>query len=483
MSDQTQKRKLSLEDTKLSKRIWSWIFFVGILMLFLIVPLVSLINEDTADVLRDSPLPSDNSWSSGHLSVAHQIPELNQNCGACHVNSFERVQDESCLSCHADTNHHFDTLKHDASVLDGARCASCHLEHEEPANIIREDDKLCVDCHRAMSADGLVETELVDVDSFGAEQRSGGKQAPHPAFKVSMLVPEGKADRMTWSLRRTALANNPVEQSNLVFPHDVHVDPAGLKGPDGLTVLACSDCHVTDDAGKLMLPINMENHCSSCHSLTFDPQAPDRELPHADPDTVMLALEEFYARQFLRQRFGRDPSAQELREFVLRRPGQSSPASSRADQLDLDSPWGKATNTAQEVFEKTTCKICHEVSIDDSGDYLSKWRVDPIKITAHWMPKSDFDHFSHRTFNCALCHDANSSSVSSDVLMPDLPVCEACHTGERTHENKLPSSCVSCHQFHLPDQQDWGQAVTRFDQSFRHHFFANGGSAHYAETH
>jgi hypothetical protein len=43
--------------------------------------------------------------------------------------------------------------------------------------------------------------------------------------------------------------------------------------------------------------------------------------------------------------------------------------------------------------------------------------------------------------------------------MPDLPVCESCHTGERTHENKTPSSCVSCHQFHLPEQKDWRQAL------------------------
>ena len=457
MSDIKPDYKLSLEDTRLSKRWVSWVLFIGILALFLIVPLASLTSDDAATTLRNSPLPSDNAWISGHLSKAHQIPDLNQNCQACHVNAFEVVQDNSCLSCHDDASHHFDTSVHDVTKLDGARCASCHIEHDEPSSIVRRDDKLCSSCHADMATNGVVDTDLVDVDSFGKEQVREGAM-PHPQFKVSMLVPQGNADATTWAMGRFSLADKPTEKSNLIFPHDVHLNPEGLDAPQGNKVLACNDCHTTDDAGELMRPITMENNCRTCHTLVFDPDAPEREVPHGEPDTVLLTLEEYYSRQFLRDSLGRKPTPQEVRDFILRRPGGA--VASRAEQaLNLASPWGKANSVAQEIFEKTTCKTCHEVSVDNSGQHLSKWRVDPIRITEQWMPKSEFDHFSHRTSDCSLCHAASTSEQSSDVLMPNLDVCEACHTGEKTHENKTPSSCVSCHQFHQPEQASWGKAL------------------------
>ncbi|MDG1906443.1 MAG: cytochrome c3 family protein [Arenicella sp.] len=451
--NEQEKHKLSLDDTGLSKRKWSWVLFVLVLALFLIVPMLSLISDDAAKVLRNSPLPSDNAWISGHLSDSHKIPELNQNCDACHVSAFEVVQDNACIACHEDTNHHFDTSVHDVALLDGARCASCHIEHDEPSNIISKNDALCIDCHADMSASGAVETDLSDVASFGREMAQMS-QAPHPSFSVSMLVPEGGLDATQWSVSRVALSDQPQEVSNLVFPHKLHMDPEGLDAPDGERVLACNDCHVSDDAGMLMQPVTMENNCRTCHALVFDPNDLEREVPHGDPDTVLLSLEEYYSRQFLRASLGRNPTSEEVREFRLRRPGKSVAA--RAQQaLDLDSPWGKANSIAQEIFERTTCKTCHEVTVSESPDHLSKWRVEPIKLTKKWMPKSEFNHFSHRTSDCALCHAANDSEQSADVLMPDLELCETCHTGSTKGESKVPSNCISCHQFHLPSQNDW----------------------------
>ena len=75
MSDQKPEYKLSLEDTRLSKRWVSWFLFVVILALFLIVPMASLVSDDAADALRGSPLPSDNSWS---LAIAIPRTEIQQ---------------------------------------------------------------------------------------------------------------------------------------------------------------------------------------------------------------------------------------------------------------------------------------------------------------------------------------------------------------------------------------------------------------------
>ncbi|NNC99268.1 MAG: hypothetical protein HKN85_03710 [Gammaproteobacteria bacterium] len=454
MSEEKPQYKMSLDETRLSKRWPSWLLFAGILLLFLIVPILSLVNHDLASALRQSPLPSDNAWISGKLSPGHQIPDLNENCEACHVKAFQRVQDDSCLSCHATVNHHFDTGVHDVSSLQGARCASCHLEHNKPPELVRRDDQLCISCHRSMAESGAIDTDLRDVDGFGTEQRSGTMSAPHPSFRISMLVAQGRADKTTWKSERIDLSLGPKEASNLHFPHDVHLDPAGLESPGGQTVLECADCHVGDAAGELMQPVSMENNCRSCHTLVFDSTAPLREVPHGDPDTVLLTLEEYYSRQFLTESLGRTPTPQEMQDFMLRRPGRE--VQRRAEQtLNLASPWGKANSVAREIFERTTCATCHNTSIDESGKYLSKWRVDPIRLTQRWMPKSVFNHYRHRTSDCSVCHNAAESEHGSDVLMPDLPVCESCHTGSRTHESKVPSNCVMCHQFHLPDQQHW----------------------------
>ena len=463
--------QVSLEQTSLSKRWPSWLLFIGILSLFLIIPLLSLSDKDLAKTLRNSPLPSDNAWISGELSPPHQIPDLNQNCDACHANGFEVVQDNTCLTCHEATNHHFDTAKHDVERLENSRCASCHLEHEDPLQIVRQDDQLCVACHNDMAETGVANTELIDVDSFGSEQQRSKMNKPHPTFKVSMLQPTGSADETVWETVRVALSDSPVEQSNLIFPHDVHLDRSGIDAPEGRRVLECNSCHLNDDAGKLMQPINMVNHCSDCHTMIFDPEAPDRVVPHGDPDTVLLTLEEYYSRQFLLAELGREPTATEVSDFMLRRPGKAVDQR-QTQQQTLESPWGKATSVAQEIFERTTCKTCHETSIDDSGKFLSKWRVNPIRLTTNWMPKSDFDHFSHKTFNCAACHSATVSDSANDVLMPDLPSCEACHTGSRTHESKLPTTCIGCHDFHLEEQAPWGNstdsALLKLQHSYQH---------------
>jgi predicted CXXCH cytochrome family protein len=443
--------KLTLEQTGLSKRWPSWLFGLLIILLFLIIPLVSLTDNSLSQMLRSSPLPSDNSWISGPLSSAHQIPELNQNCQACHVAAFEVVQDNACLSCHSEIQQHVEAKTMRSAVhLGDVRCASCHQEHNEPASIVRRDDKLCVGCHVDLS-DSVQNTKLSNVGGFGAEYRGAGKTAAHPDFKFSMLVSE---DKELWSHTRAELAANPIEQSNLTFGHKAHLDPAGIDSPEGSTKLECVDCHIPDGAGQLMQAISMENNCRSCHSLVFDPESPNREVSHGKPDTVLLELEEFYARQYLSDALGRSPTAKEFNDFVLRRPGQS--VKQRTEQkLKLAAPWTKAQSVAQEIFTRTTCKTCHDISEITAGNGDLSWDVTPVRLTKQWLPMSTFDHFSHRTSDCSLCHAASGSEQASDVLMPELAICESCHTDIRSHAAKSPTSCVTCHLFHLPYLAAW----------------------------
>ena len=76
------------------------------------------------------------------------------------------------------------------------------------------------------------------------------------------------------------------------------------------------------------------------------------------------------------------------------------------------------------------------------------WEVAPVYINQHWMPLSRFDHGAHASETCESCHAAETSLVSSDILMPDIASCQTCHGDEHT-DDQLVSVCLDCHSFHL----------------------------------
>ncbi len=92
--------------------------------------------------------------------------------------------------------------------------------------------------------------------------------------------------------------------------------------------------------------------------------------------------------------------------------------------------------------------------MQDTGlaDISDRWFVQPVRVTADWYPFSRFDHAAHLSLAgggeaelCASCHDAVSSTVATDVLIPGQDNCLACH------DEKLGASmvdCVACHNFH-----------------------------------
>ena len=78
----------------------------------------------------------------------------------------------------------------------------------------------------------------------------------------------------------------------------------------------------------------------------------------------------------------------------------------------------------------------------------ANWDVLPVYINQHWMPLSRFDHGAHANETCESCHAAETSLVSSDILMPDIASCQTCHGDEHT-DDQLVSVCLDCHSFHL----------------------------------
>jgi hypothetical protein len=240
------------------------------------------------------------------------------------------------------------------------------------------------------------------------------------------------------------------ERSNLVFPHDVHLDPRGVRSPlQGRMTLECKSCHQPDASGRGFEPISMPKHCQECHALQFEPAVTTREVPHGKPAQAVTAIEEFYAslalqgvRDSFQKAFG-VPG-----EGLLRRPGEPD-SGQRAQALRLAT--AKARRVATEMFEVRVCKSCHEVARSGApagpGE-LPEWTVAPIRANHHWMPQARFDHKTHGHAPCADCHDVAGSKRASDVAMPTLESCRECHGGSRPQEGKVMSNCMLCHGFH-----------------------------------
>lgn len=366
-----------------SKRRLSWTIAALVLLVAAILPSLKLINPS---VLQAGPIHAAHATTGGE-------------CSSCHVIPFQRVPDAACIDCHAAARH---VPVSSDSVLGDMRCASCHLEHNEPPQLVNQHQALCTDCH-------------TDASDFLDD---------HPEFDLQPLP--------------TAMA------SNLRFDHAVHLNTEGIVTPDGRRVVECTECHVAEPGGARMLPISMIDHCSSCHALTFDPDDPGREVPHGDPEAVIQSLVEYYSARLL----GADPEAVEQR---VRRPGQALSRTDR-DRAAAEARV-QALTVAEDLFERRACSNCHAV-VKQTGDNGPSWSVAPVELTTTFLPQANFSHAAHRTeiSSCDDCHNASRSEAASDILIPDLESCRDCHgsgVAARNTAQQTPSTCVMCHSFHF----------------------------------
>jgi pSer/pThr/pTyr-binding forkhead associated (FHA) protein len=409
-----------------NKRRLSWVSVAAVLALAVALPAVVLLGPGPAGFMRGSPLPDDSWWLAGPIHRGHST--IGDECEVCHVSAFQRVPDAACVECHEASRHVADD---EHAVLGETRCASCHLEHNEPAQLVKRHQGLCADCHNDLPA-GI---ELQPASDF---------LDAHPDSKVSLKLSETNDDGETeWVITHLRLADaQGGDRSNLTFNHKVHLDPDGIVTPDGNRVIECAECHVPEPGGALMKPIAMDEHCSGCHTLSFDPDDPSRSVPHGEPAAVVQALIEFYSARLL----GDDPGAVEQR---LRRPGQRLSREDR-DRVAAEAR-EQAMAVAADLFERRACATCHEVTRSD-GDL--PWHVRPVQLTAYFYPHANFTHAAHDTevTDCDGCHNASASETSRDVLIPDIDTCRECHgsgIARRNNASQLPSACIMCHNFHF----------------------------------
>lgn len=431
----------SLAETGLRKRRWSWALLLLTLTFGLAIPVTAHFVPTLRSLTKDVPAIGMSTWDTGPLASAHHT--MANDCQSCHGTPFSVIADDKCIVCHTNTKAHADPVRYALPEIAAARCAHCHRDHNGDTGLVRADQELCSDCHRNLTERVNNDTQLANVGDFGTD---------HPQFKV--LLPAWDAQGK-FTPERVSMDQKPLtERSGLKFPHSKHLNPEGLKTPDGVKKLDCGNCHAPEPGGALLAPIDFEQHCQSCHRLDFDLRIPDRQVVHGDVAEVQFTLAEFYSKVALEGGYDDVKAPVFVRE--RRRPGQ--PAMTAQEQRDA-LVWArdKATEMTDSLINSRTCTVCHTVSKDPAATQLG-WVVAPVRVAGAWYEKASFTHAKHATMGCKDCHAADLSLSSADLLIPDIGAvgsnnavapfaCRDCHGGENaTH--KLGSTCIDCHGFH-----------------------------------
>ena len=487
------------------RRILSWLLFLGLLASCLLIPLAASMSPQQIDAMRtqhptiakasdalihkliqyhivppqpvpvadseinkklipvtadtqnfrhsrsDQPafLSLDKVWTPGHeLDSAHK-PWAND-CKACHSMPFVQVQDKDCLACHKNVGDHVDrklvTMSPQANhAIGDQKCASCHRDHNGEDSLKRQNKNFmaenCASCHGDIKK-SFAKTKTANVSDFDTK---------HPEFRYQLALSNKPDD-----LARTRLVKGEMLKENtaLKFPHDVHLKADGVKSPKGKVKVDCASCHTLNSDGLGFAKVTMKDHCQSCHDLKFEPSVSNREVPHGSVELVLSTLREFYS--YVQVNTVPVDNKPLTAPINLVRPGHDEPVVASFVRSNGSSR-SRAADAAVSLFEKTSCKVCHEISrISEpgrqgtSGRDLPQWKVAPVTPSHPWLTQSQFSHAKHRLAECTDCHSAKTSKKASDVLMPDIKVCRDCHTGSTPVSNKLVSDCGLCHGFHMP---------------------------------
>ena len=403
-------------------------------------------------ILLGSPPWRNNFISPGKISSAHSgeafaalaaTNHLNQSCGACHVagNSgphgmvhaamsaepgfFEfhkflaapagavTAIDESCEKCHAEKSFH----QPDAAAIS---CSFCHAEHQGKM-MAATTDANCIFCHGdAAKMNSVTKNTVTPVIHHFADD--------HPQFRF-----------ITEKLR---------DPDTLKFNHALHLTGATIPKLSGGAKLDCAFCHQPDASGAFMKPVAFEKNCRVCHSLQFDPETPQLQLPHGSAEFVtafLRSLPKQYAEVAARE------GVADANGFVQEKLAGLREQFGGGDDLERRVFFSTA-KSAPEIKNGTLsgstralypgCALCHEVKSLASG---SPEITRPV-IPERWLTQAKFNHATHANISCTQCHDAIHSKDTADILLPAIATCATCHSPR----GGVVDTCATCHFYHKP---------------------------------
>jgi hypothetical protein len=386
-----------------------------------------------------NPDPISEPHSGAAFAALAATNQMNPNCGACHVagnfgpNGMVNTAlhahpgildlrqlalanaekptaiDASCLKCHVRRNFH----QPNAPQIS---CAFCHAEHKG-IKMAATTDANCGFCH-ADAARMAVAPRTPVIHHFADD---------HPQFKF-----------ITDKLR---------DPDTLKFNHALHLTSSTIPKLPGGEKLDCAFCHQPDATGALMKPVAFEKNCRVCHSLQFDPDTPQLQLPHGSAEFVSASLRSL-PKQFLdlatRQNVADENNFVQQKLAGLRAQfGNGEDLEKRiffsTATFGPEAQIGTLGGATRALFPG--CAYCHEVKSVTGSAQITK----PIQ-TEHWLAQAKFDHQKHIGISCEKCHDAIHSKDTPDILLPPKEACVACHSPR----GGVANSCAECHAYHKP---------------------------------
>ena len=455
-------QKLNLSDTLLAKRAFAWLGALLVVLGMFVLPF--LFSGERAADAPVAALFSDQVWTSGELHVAHELV-TGDNCAGCHGAPFERVQNEACVACHGAIQDHvsagflaasnLSTVGLDFGVKTNERCGTCHREHNEPSTLVSDADGDCIQCHSADDGIHRDSDPLARVVGF-AQQTHPSYEYMLPRFDVQEFTGSGDSSWRLEAVSDAEILNSP-ETSELLFPHDIHLDPGEVTDLGTGEALTCGSCHNLSIDGEHYLPINMEAHCQDCHQLDFDESDPARSLPHARLREAVFALEGMLLKKY----FDPDDTGDLFAYRRLPDRPERSAGCTDAPEVCVERELKQVVDA--QFSGEIGCAACHSFERQDAIDIEDQYWVHPVQLPQDFVPDARFDHVAHQILRdidsdallvgdeaCVTCHAAEESDKATDLLMPTMDNCYQCH-GDRDSSAQVALGCIDCHAYHPRD--------------------------------
>jgi hypothetical protein len=418
-------------------------------------------------------------FNTGPLSRSHA--HLKEGCASCHVPesltssatggrsgflhvlddrfekgapSFERI-DRACAKCHQ--QHDF----HEPNVVLNRSCSACHKEHQGLDGMMAVATLDCASCHN--------NSEVMRASADRGKRLSPTRFHPNPKMvnlrQVTLQLPR-PTDGYTKTFASFSEGHPPfqLQRENardnnvLRFNHQRHLNSSDIP-PTKAGKLDCNYCHQPEPNGRYMQPISFEAHCQECHSLQFDVRNPDFQLPHGDAQLVRTFLRSLPAEyaELARRKRGLTNETK-INEFAVQQVRQLLTQFPNAQELERsvfftkDPYKGSQQNDAGSRAKYTGCAFCHEVKQAAGISYPTAEITPKPVMIERWLPHANFNHAKHALVaSCRECHvAAQSSQLTSDVLIPAKESCVRCHSPGGIA--RKASECATCHLYHSPDQ-------------------------------
>ncbi len=421
LQDTTSHAPLTLSELGISKRKLGWRLAALILFLFMLLPMLPSASSALDKWQSSLPLTLTGAWSPGPLARGHAL--FSAKCSACHQTPFKPVSDEVCTSCHKQTGRHLQKEDEQTRTFVQSKCTDCHIDHKGAERLVLHDSSKCIACHG----------DIKKKNSHSALANVGDFTTDHPPFHITL-----KNGKEIIRLRQDDKVRL-FENSGLKYSHQVHLNKEGISTPEGDTVMQCSDCHKLEESGRHFKPMSMQKTCqqSGCHALEFtDPI--EGVVPHGSEHAVMDRMREFYAKWLAESPENRAECGEKMDAQGLLLCADKLARKNAAATLFRSVPKSKK--------DRLECGECHEFSPTGGNDI--PWKITSVRINRDWQPGAVFSHNKHEAMNCTDCHDKLNSKRSSDIAIPDIAKCRACHVGKHPVRGKIASGCDSCHRFH-----------------------------------